>query len=117
MSATRPILSRSSIALPYAARQSETVARLPGAELDWLRRLREQSLARVVAEGVPTPRVESWKYTNLNSLAQAEFEVAEREPADTEAGAPAVVELPRLLAEDVADHRIDRNTLVSGERA
>jgi Fe-S cluster assembly protein SufD len=106
MSATRPILARGSIALPYAARQSATVARLPGAELDWLRRLREQSLARVVAEGVPSPRVESWKYTNLNSLAQAEFEAAERAPAAHEAGVPAAVELPRFLAEDVAVHRM-----------
>lgn len=108
MSATRPIASRGSIALPYAARQGATVARLPGAELDWLRRLREQSLARVVAEGLPSPRVEAWKYTNLNSLAQAEFEVAEfeRAAAANEAGAPAAVELPRFLAEDVAVHRM-----------
>ena len=111
MSATRPLLSRGSIALPYAARQSATVARLPGAELDWLRGLRERSLARVVAEGLPSPRVEAWKYTNLNSLAQAEFEAAGGEvagsaPAANEAGTPAAIELPRFLADDVAVHRM-----------
>ncbi len=111
MSATRPILSRGSIALPYAERQSAAVARLPGAELDWLRRLRERSLARVVAEGLPSQRVEAWKYTNLNSLAQAEFEAAAvgmagRAPAANEAGGAAAVELPRFLADDVAAHRM-----------
>src|SRR3546814_10669850 len=51
-------------------------------------------------------RVESWKYPNLTPRAQAEFEVAERAPAANEAGAPAVVELPRFLAEDIAVHRM-----------
>ena len=97
MTAPRP----KTIALPYAARQAAAVGRLPGAEIAWLRRLREESLARVVDGGVPSPRVERWKYTNLNALAQVEFETAANE-----AGAPATVALPRFLADDVAVHRM-----------
>lgn len=96
MSAPRP----ASIALPYAARQAAVVGRLPGAGIAWLRRVREEALARVVESGVPSPRVERWKYTNLNALAQLEFEAA------NEAGAPLPVAVPRFLADDVAAHRM-----------
>jgi Fe-S cluster assembly protein SufD len=102
MTAPRP----ASIALPYAARQAATVGRLPGAEIAWLRRLREESLARVVDGGVPSPRVERWKYTNLNALAQAEFETAVFDGAANEVGTPAAVALPQFLADDVAVHRM-----------
>jgi Fe-S cluster assembly protein SufD len=97
MTAPRP----ASIALPYAARQAAMVGRLPGADIAWLRRLREESLARVVDGGVPSPRVERWKYTNLNALAQVEFEAAANE-----AGTAAAVALPRFLGDDVAVHRM-----------
>lgn len=97
MTAARPV----SIALPYAALQAAVVGRLPGTELAWLRRLREESLGRVVDGGVPSPRVERWKYTNLNALAQTEFQAAANE-----AGAPVAVALPSFLAADVAVHRM-----------
>ena len=48
------------IPLPYAERSAGTLARLPGADIPWLRRLREEAIARVVREGVPSPRVERW---------------------------------------------------------
>ncbi len=100
MTATRPT-RRGSIALPYAERQKARIGALPGAGLDWLRRLREESLARAVTDGLPSPRIERWKYTNLNALAQTEFET----PAN-EAGAPSKVELPRFLADGVVAHRM-----------
>ena len=75
MTATRPA-RRGSIALPYAERQTEIIGALPGADVAWLRRLREDSLATAVAEGLPSQRVERWKYTNLNALAQASLETA-----------------------------------------
>jgi Fe-S cluster assembly protein SufD len=100
MTATRPT-RRGSIALPYAERQKATVAALPGAGLDWLRRLREDSLAKAVAEGLPSQRVERWKYTNLNALAQASLETAANQ-----AGTPAAVELPGFLADGVAAYRM-----------
>lgn len=97
MIAPRP----ASIALPYAQRQNAAVDRLPGRDVRWLRRLREESLARAVADGVPSPRVERWKYTNLNALAQADFEIAAND-----AGRPVDVTVPGFLADDVAVHRL-----------
>ena len=43
---------------------------LPGARLGWLERAREGALERFAASGLPTPKVEAWKYTNLNALAK-----------------------------------------------
>ncbi len=43
---------------------------LPGAKAGWLERLREGALERFAASGLPTPKVEAWKYTNLNALAK-----------------------------------------------
>jgi len=39
-----------------------------GAELPWLAELRDQSADAFRTKGLPTPRVEDWKYTNLNVL-------------------------------------------------
>lgn len=46
---------------------------LPGQDLPWLSRLREDALARFSESGLPTPRQESWKYTNLRPLEKAGF--------------------------------------------
>ena len=97
MPATRP----ASIALPYAARQAAAIDRLPGAGVDWLRRLRAAAAGRVVNDGVPRVRVERWKYTNLAALAQTEFEVAAND-----AGTALPVALPQFFADGIASHRM-----------
>jgi len=43
----------------YAAEK----ARLPGADLPWLAALREQAAARLLELGLPTARMEQWRYT------------------------------------------------------
>jgi len=48
-------------------------ARLPGHRLDWLERLRETAAAAFRAQGLPTRRVEAWKYTDLRAVAEAGF--------------------------------------------
>lgn len=48
-------------------------ARLPGHRLDWLERLREAAAEAFRAQGLPTRRVEAWKYTDLRALAEAGF--------------------------------------------
>lgn len=48
---------------------------LPGQDLPWLARLRENALARFAASGLPTPRQESWKYTSLRPLEKVGFGV------------------------------------------
>ncbi|MDZ5646188.1 Fe-S cluster assembly protein SufD [Nitrospirillum sp. BR 11828] len=42
---------------------------LPGAGAAGLDRLRADGYARFLADGIPTPKVEGWKYTNLRDLA------------------------------------------------
>jgi Fe-S cluster assembly protein SufD len=55
----------------HIERFAETKVRLPGAALPWLARLREEGLERYVAKGVPTPKLESWHFTNIVSLSKA----------------------------------------------
>jgi Fe-S cluster assembly protein SufD len=59
------------------ALQADTVA-LPGPR-DSLP-LREAARAEFLAAGLPTPRVEAWRYTDLKSLADRSFELAPRAP-------------------------------------
>jgi Fe-S cluster assembly protein SufD len=46
---------------------------LPGAGLPWLAALRESGMERFAARGLPTPRNEAWKYTNLRPLEKIAF--------------------------------------------
>ena len=48
---------------------------------DWLATLRAEARA-LIADGLPSPRVESWKYTNLQSLAERRFAVVGARPRD-----------------------------------
>ncbi len=73
---------------------------LPGAGLPWLQELREDSIARFSTLGLPTPRVESWKYTRLRPLERTGF---------APAGAAAQVDLdklPALLPHAGVGHRV-----------
>lgn len=47
--------------------------RLPGSGLDWLEAERNNALARVRAEGVPSARQEGWRYTGLKTLVEQPF--------------------------------------------
>lgn len=50
-------------------------ASLPGADLDWLAGLRQSAMSDFVQTGLPGPKVEAWKYTNLGSLNSGEYEL------------------------------------------
>jgi Fe-S cluster assembly protein SufD len=67
-----PATSRS-IPLPYAESFDPAAPGLPGATLPWLAELRSQSAERLARAGLPSTRVERWKYTNLNGLAAVRF--------------------------------------------
>ncbi len=58
---------------PLAERFEEAAPHFSGADLPWLKALREAGIERYNALGLPTPRVEEWKYTNLRSLGRAGF--------------------------------------------
>ena len=66
---------------------------LPGADLPWMRRLREAGLSRFRADGLPTPKWENWKYTNLRDLEKVAYR-----PSRTEGGTARFDRVPALLA-------------------
>lgn len=47
--------------------------RAPGAQLPWLRRLREASFARFCESGFPTTHDEDWRFTNVSAIARTPF--------------------------------------------
>ena len=57
-------------------RFEDTAARLPGADIGWLEALRRKGIEAFRAHGLPTRKVEAWKYTRLNALAKAGFRPA-----------------------------------------
>jgi len=60
----------------YAQQFSAEKAILPGADLPWLAELRESAISKYVEIGLPGPKVEEWKYTNLTSLNLETFNAA-----------------------------------------
>ncbi len=75
--------------------------RLPGAAAGWLERLRADAMVRFEALGLPTPRVESWKYTNLRPLEKVAFQTAR-----PEAGQVSIDKAPSLLPAGTSCHRL-----------
>jgi len=71
---------------------------LPGGALPWLVRRREAGIERFQGLGLPTHKVEDWKYTNLNELRRVPFE-----PAEPIANGISTGTLPTLVG---AEHRL-----------
>ena len=46
---------------------------LPVSDTPWLNQVRKDALARFNKEGLPGPKVEQWRYTNLNILRSGVF--------------------------------------------
>jgi Fe-S cluster assembly protein SufD len=67
-----------SIAMPYAANFEALRAHLPGADLPWLAAERGKAIARFAELGLPSQKVEEWKYSNLSRLAKMEFAPSEQ---------------------------------------
>jgi Fe-S cluster assembly protein SufD len=51
---------------------------LPGHLLPWLTDLRESAIENFAAQGFPSPKDESWKYTNTKKLQQTEYCLAQQ---------------------------------------
>ncbi|HYZ31446.1 MAG TPA: Fe-S cluster assembly protein SufD [Crenalkalicoccus sp.] len=58
----------------FLARYEGLTGRLPGHALPWLAALREAAAAAFRAQGLPTRRVEAWKYTDLRPVTEAAFD-------------------------------------------
>lgn len=77
MTADLQTLSEPTVAR-YEARYAELRDTLPGAGHGWVSDLRDAALAAFTQNGLPTRRIETWKYTDLRSLLQAEFSPSSR---------------------------------------
>lgn len=66
----------------------EVAGQLSGAGAGWLEGLRRAGIEAFRSNGLPTRRVEAWRYTNLNTLAKAGFSPAGMEAAGATADVP-----------------------------
>ena len=90
-----PVPKREPIgAEPWLEQYAAARATLPGAGLPWLAELREAGRDRFAVLGLPTNKLEAWKYTSLRPLSRIPFGPAP---------APAAVLAPALLPDS---HRI-----------
>lgn len=85
----------------FVAQFSALKGALPGAKLDWLSGIRSRALEGFVARGLPTPKVEAWKYTNLAPFAKLVFV-----PAEPVKNGLAAASLPWLLPAAAKAHRL-----------
>jgi Fe-S cluster assembly protein SufD len=65
--------ARTATVIPFAERLDAAAAGLPGKGVAWLDRLRADARDAWRAAGLPGPKVEAWKYTNLNRLRRTGF--------------------------------------------
>ncbi len=63
---------------PFGETYANTVGALPGANERWIDSLRQSARAILGAQGLPSQKIESWKYTSLNDIAKTEFIPASR---------------------------------------
>ncbi len=82
-------------ATDFDAMFAERRANLPGAGQPWLTALRDFGMDQFRRQGLPTTKVEAWKYTNLRPLQKIAF--AAPSPFD---GSLQPGQLPSLLAQD-----------------
>ena len=60
----------------YQAQIAALCGDLPGADHSWVVDLRDRASSAFASHGLPTRRVETWKYTDLRSLHRADFSPA-----------------------------------------
>jgi len=85
--------------MTYSLAAPEQIASAAGAprpmEPTWLTEARRDGLAQFTASGLPTQKVEAWKYTGLNSLKKLDFEFTTSRTVS--AAAPLCVARHRLV--------------------
>jgi Fe-S cluster assembly protein SufD len=57
----------------FADEFARVATTLPGARMPWLARARRSALDRFARQGLPTPRDEAWKYTNVAAIEKRSF--------------------------------------------
>ena len=82
---------------PYLAQHEALQAQAAG----WLEGLRNRGMQQLAEAGLPTPRLEAWKYTNLRPLQKHDFAAA---PA--EGDGPRIDRIPSLQPAAETTHRL-----------
>ncbi len=75
------------------------IAARTGKEPSWLSDLRRQSMAMVEQYGLPTPRLERWKYTNLLGMEMLDLPLASK--ASASGGGAAGANITAVRSEDL----------------
>jgi len=86
---------------PFHQMFRQLVKTLPGAQLPWLRAARQSAFDQFDALGLPTTRLEDWKYTNVSTIGSRAWHFTPQHADD--AGVRHVVD---QLALDQAGHRL-----------
>ncbi|MGB0683742.1 MAG: Fe-S cluster assembly protein SufD [Magnetovibrionaceae bacterium] len=94
-------MTQASIHHPFINQYAAFKGQLAGSGTPWLEALREAGMARFNSTGLPTPRIEAWKYTNLCPLDEMTFLHAN--DADCRAAFDVV---PDLLSGRARTHRL-----------
>lgn len=81
--------NRTDTVLPLVEGYDSIAPELAGAGTDWLDALRQDGFTRYGALGLPGPRVEAWKYTNLTRMGRTTFVPALTLPAASLDAVPA----------------------------
>jgi Fe-S cluster assembly protein SufD len=82
---------------PFDALIEAAASRANGANSDWLADLNNRARDRFATAGWPHARTESWKYTNLNALAAADFSLATTSDATVPEDRVLAGDMPRVV--------------------
>ena len=93
--ATKATASSFEIGHPLLAGHADAKGRLPGSNLLWLDDLRARGAAAFTASGLPTRKIEAWKYTDLRAVERTELVLA-----GAYSGHAHVDHVPALFATD-----------------
>ena len=97
---------------PFLENYDDFASGLPGSDVTWLEKLRRDGNATYRSLGLPGPRVEAWKYTNLTRMGRTKFVPAlniEKSSLDDvpngalDIDAPKLVLVNGLLRPDLSD--------------
>lgn len=86
-------------AAPHLAPLERVAPNLPGQGVSWVRALRELGRSRFAAQGLPTPRHESWRHTDLKPFSGA-FKAATADAASFDVLPSVKPGSPRLVFVD-----------------
>ena len=85
---------------PFVSALDPAARALPGAGLGWLEAMRKAGIDRFKSLGLPTTKLESWKYTRLKPLEDTRYR-----PVRDADGAASIDSVPALLAWPAAKPR------------